>query len=88
MSEENDSFAGHEGVEKNHDRVCETSICVEMWVKRPRDNDRWVRECLYQLYQRVLKREGVSAINNRKGGRILTSPTSSGNVDSGILIGS
>jgi hypothetical protein len=46
MSKKNDTFSSDKCIEKDHDGVCEASICVKVWMKRPRDKDGRARKCL------------------------------------------
>lgn len=54
VSEENDSFASHERIEKKYDRVCERAIGVQMRVERTRHSGAGGGERLNELYQGIL----------------------------------
>lgn len=86
MSQEYDTLASDKGIEKYDDRMRLRAIGMEMGMYGS-GNDRMGRKHFYKCDQRILQstcRKTIQSIQRK----LRTSPTSSGNVANGILIGS
>ena len=86
MSEEDDPLLGNQCVEKHHNRMGLVTTCMQVRVLRTCYRGRGTRKGLYELYERVLA-ELVLAMLACVNGYARTSPTSSGKVYIGSLMG-
>jgi hypothetical protein len=57
VAKENETFASEECIEEDYDGVCESAICVQMWMEGPRDV-LWSGKRLDKRYEGVLHNAG------------------------------